>query len=431
MNEKIRVILPEKYDLVVGDTFQLFYKGVVEAPNPFIYDILAVCEKGKNYPRYYEFLPEEEGEYKLSISVFSNDKTLLGYGETILNVALPKQPENPVNILCIGDSITLSGEWVGEAKRRLMASDGTPVGNGLKNINFIGTCENDGVFYEGYGGWRWENYFSTVLDSMWVVCDNDKTYEDQHTLWQDENGNLWELETIAAEYLKFNRYNQHSGKRPESGILKHYKNAVHQSDIIIQSSSDERKSPFFDANSKEIDFNTYCERNGFEKIDAMYVLLGANGLVEAYCAKLTTEEHCRDLVVKGKRLSDLLHKAFPNAKIKIMGLFLASQNGGAGANHGAEMPCCDDYGYTRYVFEYNKAFQEWALEPEYKDFVEFVNVSGQFDSDYNFPSAEKPVNTRSKQTEIIGTNAVHPLYEGYMQIADAAYRNMVHFCKEN
>ena len=35
MAKSIRIILPEKYDLVVGDTFQLFYRGVIEAPNPY------------------------------------------------------------------------------------------------------------------------------------------------------------------------------------------------------------------------------------------------------------------------------------------------------------------------------------------------------------------------------------------------------------
>ena len=54
MAEKIRVILAKKYDLVVGDTFQLFYRGIVEAPNPYVYSIVVVCEKGKSFPRYFE-----------------------------------------------------------------------------------------------------------------------------------------------------------------------------------------------------------------------------------------------------------------------------------------------------------------------------------------------------------------------------------------
>lgn len=50
MADKIRVILPEKYDLVVGDTFQLYYRGVIEAPNPYIHSIVSICDKGRNFP---------------------------------------------------------------------------------------------------------------------------------------------------------------------------------------------------------------------------------------------------------------------------------------------------------------------------------------------------------------------------------------------
>ena len=37
---------------------------------------------------------------------------------------------------------------------------------------------------------------------------------------------------------------------------------------------------------------------------------------------------------------------------------------------------------------------------------------------------------RSKITEKFGTNGVHPSFEGYMQIADAMYRNMVSFLRD-
>ena len=156
--DKVHVNLPDKYDLVVGDTFQLFYTGIIEHHNPGIYDILANCEKGKNCPRYYEFTPEEEGRHKLTISVFGPGKVLLGQGETILNVNAPQKPKKPYNILCLGASTTAGGEWAGEAYRRLTATDGEPKGNGFDNIKFIGTCKKGDVGLEGYGGWRWETY---------------------------------------------------------------------------------------------------------------------------------------------------------------------------------------------------------------------------------------------------------------------------------
>ena len=107
--EKIRVVLPKKYDLIVGDVFQLFFRGVVEAPNPYCYDILAVCEKGRNYPRYFEYLPEEEGEYKLTIYVYDADKNVLGKGETILCVNKLEAPKKQKNILCMGARVMARG----------------------------------------------------------------------------------------------------------------------------------------------------------------------------------------------------------------------------------------------------------------------------------------------------------------------------------
>ena len=36
---------------------------------------------------------------------------------------------------------------------------------------------------------------------------------------------------------------------------------------------------------------------------------------------------------------------------------------------------------------------------------------------------------RSKKTEMMGINGLHPVDAGYMQIADAAWRNMVYTIK--
>ena len=66
-----------------------------------------------------------------------------------------------------------------------------------------------------------------------------------------------------------------------------------------------------------------------------------------------------------------------------------------------------------------------AHEDEFKDYVEFINVSGQFDSENNMPRQSKPVNTRCTTTEQVGTNGVHPSLDGYYQIGDAAFRSMV------
>lgn len=430
MNNEIKVFLPEKFNLVKGDLFQLFYRGVVDAPEPLSYDILSVCEKGRNFPRYFEFMPEEEGEFELSIYVFGPGKKLLGEGKTILKVAEPKSPEKNVNILCIGDSLTAGGEWVAEAKRRLTQSGGEPFGAGLKNINFVGNCRKNGAAFEAFGGWRWESFYTCVHSSVWIECEHDKTAVDQHSLWEDERGSLWVLETIEKERLKFNRAYLHKKPVPERGLLKSFDYASNTSPIKIKKSTEEQNSPFINPETNEADIGWYLKENNIEKLDFVYILLGTNGWKSENCEGITEEEYARVHADNARILADLIHKASPNTKVKILGLIGCSVNGGAGTSYGARLPYCDDYGFMHFTMLLNKAYEDLTKEDKYKDFMEFINLSGQIDAEYAFPSEEKKVNTRSNIKEIIGTNGAHPSYEGYMQIADAVWRNMIAALKE-
>ncbi|HPN61528.1 MAG TPA: hypothetical protein PLO88_05310, partial [Bacilli bacterium] len=59
--------------------------------------------------------------------------------------------------------------------------------------------------------------------------------------------------------------------------------------------------------------------------------------------------------------------------------------------------------------------------------MRYVDVKGQFDSEYNMPTSPKPVNTESSITEPIGTSmGMHPNTDGYEQIGDAFYRALCH-----
>ena len=425
--DKIRVILPKRYNLVKGDTFQLFYRGVVEAPNPFCYDILSICEEGKNFPRYFEYTPTEVGSHKLTVCVYDADKNLLGKGETVLEVKEPESSEKPVNILCIGDSLTAHGQWVAESCRRLTSQGGSPSGDGLLNINFIGGCEKDGAGYEAFGGWTWRSFSSTSFDGMWVInMGHNKTDKDQHSIWADEDGNLWQMETIIPDMIKFMRYGKHRAAMKKGTHLIHHSNAENKENVLIQDAFPETVSPFLDKETKTIDFRKYCDNHGYDGIDVVYILLGINGLNSA---KGTLREFCENIVNDGKKLVDIIHRDYKNAKIMVSGLFVPSVTGGMGANYGAKLFYGDRYGITRFIFDLNLAYEKWVNEDGYKDFMEFINLSGQFDTDYVMPCEEKTVNVRSKKTELIGTNGVHPSDEGYMQIADAMYRNMVHAIK--
>lgn len=115
-----------------------------------------------------------------------------------------------------------------------------------------------------------------------------------------------------------------------------------------------------------------------------------------------------------------------------MGVQVPSVRGGMGANYDATgTSYADGYGMVVTALNQNDAYQEFANRPEYSGFVEFVNVSAEFDTEYNMPHAERAVNTRNTVvTEWVDTNGVHPDNNGYLSIGDVCYRNFVaNFCQ--
>ncbi len=425
----IGVVLPKYFNLVVGDTFQLFYRGVIEAPNPYVYDILSICDVGKNCPRYFEFTPDAAGEYKLTINVYSAQKELLGSGSTILRAIEPHEPKKPINVLCMGDSITQNGAWPCEAYRRLTAEDGEPRGLGYKNINFVGTKRREDIGYEGYGGWVWKTFVTKNPTGVWFTCEHNMDASDQHSTWRDENGNLWKLETITSKMLKLLRLGNFSSYPSVNSHLTHVENATHKDSIKIDKYADEAKTPFFNEEKGALDFTWYMERCGVDKIDYIYIMLGGNEIADSpvsvdLSSPDETKALCERVAENAKEFIAIAREGFPGVKIKIMGLTVPSITGGMGASYGAKLPYCDKYGYSRYVLELNEAYENLCSNPEYSEYLEFINVSAQFDSEYAFPTVEKAVNIRCKQTEPVGTNGLHPTHEGYLMIADAVFRSM-------
>ena len=132
-----------------------------------------------------------------------------------------------------------------------------------------------------------------------------------------------------------------------------------------------------------------------------------------------------NLLTSARKFLDTLHTEYPNAKVKMLGIQIPNTYDAHGYGADGDLNAgsySDTYGLAMTAFALNDAYQELANSNEYKEFVEFINVSSQFDSEYNSQNTEKDVNTRNSAKEIICNNVVHPSYEGYMQIADVAYR---------
>lgn len=423
--------LAKEYDLVVNDTFELFYRGVICLFNPYQYYILVRCKKGNPYPRYYTFTPKKEdiGDYVLSIQLIDSLNQVVDEQETILHVREAEAPKQKLNVLCIGDSLTFNGVWTKEGYRRFTKNDGEPVGLGFTDtLKMLGTCkqmlDDEQIGYEGYGSWTWRSFCTTEVVStkspVWVDVEHHHLDEnDQHSTWK--SGKLeWILESIEEKRLKFKRGNNNYSPNPViEDTFENVNGGIHLDPITIKGYEFEIGNPFWNKETNQIDLKAYCKNNGYDGLDLVYILLTWNGLYKPYN---TDFSHHTDYA---RMLIRQIHTDYPNAHITLLGVQICSVNGGIASNYGANGPYSDLFGTISTAFNYNQALESLVNEEEFQSYCRYVDSKAQFDSEYNMPMIERKVNVRSEITEMIGTNGVHPTMSGYLQLGDVFYRALV------
>ena len=428
-NEHIEISLPDKITAVVGDTLQLFYRGMIKAVNPYNYDILVTCSKGKQTPRFFEYTPttSDVGTTNFTLTIKDSSGNIVATKSCVLQtVAAAISPSTKTNILCLGDSNVAGGQWVKEAARRLTASDGTPVGNGFTNIEFCGSIKGGGAGWFGVGGWSWDTFTSagapafrfyvTGVGSLSVgavYSHNGYNYTIKEVNVTSGNGNIL-CETSSAN------------NTPTIGGTLTKTSGSGDAKITFDEYVADAQNPLWNVSQNRMSFIPYANEVAGGQIDVVYTFLTWNGIN----AGMNVVDFA-NILARVKIFADTLHSEFPNAKLKLLGQNPPSLNGGMGANYGATgSGYADDYGMFRTILNMNEAYQEFANRAEYSSFVEFVNVSSQFDAENNMQSGEFAVNTRNSKKERRDTNGVHPSTEGYYQIADVVYRNFVaNYCK--
>lgn len=409
--------LPKKFDLLVGDNFEMFYKGISNCLNSDKYDYELTfgdsVNRGKNWSRKWEWTPDVKDIGTHTLNILIRDNRGKEIDKDSVNIVVSNKPSPPTNekiILCIGDSLTTNGEWCSELKRRLTSIDGNPIGYGLSNIRFIGTkTSSGGCEFEGYGGWTFDSYLRDMKTNnfMNIIGSFDKTSLDQHSIYKDSNGTQWKLETIEHNKIKIIKVTNNDDILPISGTLIWVSGGVSHTDIVYSSSEQAPGNPFWNDDINKNDFKTYAKKLGASQIDHAIILLGWNSTHE-------TEQTYKD---KTNRFINGLLTDFPDCKVTLLGLQVPSRNG-FGNNYGIDWKYYDK---LQSVWNFNKWYQDIAdTNPN----IDFVNVSGQFDTDYCMPIMQMHTNNRVSDMITIQSNGVHPTINGYYQISDAVLRNL-------
>lgn len=420
----IDIALPKVISAVVGDNMQIFFRSIVSAINPSNYDIYAVCSVGKSYPRYYEFKPTENmvgNQYPLTLFVKNNNGEVVAQQTATIEVHNTiSAPSSAKNVLCVGDSITTNGVWVGELRRRLTATDGNgtpsnPNGLGLSNINFVGrkVGTSINVNFEATGGWSVQNYASQGQRAIRFYVNGVDTialgarYSCNGTIYMVQEVNVTEGNGNIRCTLE-NTFAVPSGKLTKltgSG----------DAEIAFSSYEDENFSPFWNATESRIDFKQYADTYCNGHIDCLVWLCGTNDIASGNAAVIP------NVINAFRNIFEAYHADFPNGKVIISSVPIGSVKGGFGANYGASA-YLNYYTYTLIAQKYAKALSELCAETQYQEYVAYSSVLEEFDADSGYPTTPTAVNNRSSVKEDLGANAVHPNMEGTYLIADSMYR---------
>lgn len=409
--------IPKQYDLVVGETFELFYRGIVNSVSIDTYDFeISYSDRrnrGKGFARKYIFTPTEAdvGLHEMTVRLWSNEGEVLDEATCKVNIVPPpKDPEEERVILLMGASDAGPGVWPAELGRRFLATDGEPCGLGFKNVCFIGSREKDGIRYEGYGGWTFTSYMTeNRLDNFMNIYGDfsDKVAAvDQHSHYRDENGEVWKLETVTPTRIKLICYRA-AAKLPslEGGRLVHESGGKNLGDIVYTSAERADANPYWNDEKGADDFRSYAKKFGKDKIDEIVVTLTWN-------SHSWTKEVYKETV---KKFVDTVHADFPDCHITFVGGYFPGRDG-CGQNYGISWPWFPKLMKLR---EFDDAREELVAEDP--THLSFVHLSSRYDSDNNGMYAEFPVNARNQETETLCSNALHVAPCGSHQISDAVF----------
>lgn len=427
----IEVILPDKIYAVVGDTLQLFFKGMIKAVNPYNYDIVCIANAGKQYPRYFEWTPESARSINLTVKVKDDNGNLLGENSTIIEAkAAVAQPASEKRVLFIGDSLTAAGAYLLESYRRLTGNGGSPEGNGFGNISYIGRKKYyENIYAEGNSGWSWSDYV-TIMDRVYAECytltvDAVSVIPSVGAVYKDENNREFIMQWDYSN-TKLKMSVALETNLPTSGVLTKISGSGDDT-IAYTAAIKSSMNPFWNDAENRLDFPAYINKWCNSQVDVVYTLLTWNALgVEI------SQNNFTNIINYAKTFYRHIHANYPNVKIKMMAVQIPDTREGMNClGAPRENGYTDMYALIRVALNMNKVYQEICNDDEFKDYVELISLAPQVDSEYNMPFHEKDVNTRnSSYKEYVGNNDVHPDNKGYYQIADAVYRSFIaNYCQ--
>lgn len=447
INEKIDSIGTEDYSFipslhickniycVVGDKIQLYYNSFVHHIGDYSLNI--VCNKGRNYKRYWEYTPtsSDVGTVTMTIQLLDIDGKVIEEKQVSIVTKEAVNKPSQTNVLFVGDSLMMLGQQPIEVSRRLKGTTGiatSPSPFALSNFYIKGRKMNadQSVGWEGTGGWTWNSYLLstgnpgirfTVSDITDIRPGTIYTIQGFTQKVEISEINTTESTVFGIYYGKGDIYNNPE-LLPQTGSLT--TSGQGQKTINYTAAVIETFQPFWNYDTNQFDISSYVDKYLDGHVEYICILLGSNSIIgmNPYTGDIT------NVLNQAKELITKIHEQIPNAIICVGTEALKSQNGGIGTSYAAS-GVSGSYLIPSWNYKFHKlndAYRTLEEDEVFSQYVKVIDLCAQTDSEYAFNYTEVDVNTRvTTDKERRGTDGVHPNNQGYWMMADAWFRALL------
>ena len=179
-----------------------------------------------------------------------------------------------------------------------------------------------------------------------------------------------------------------------------------------------KTNAFWDSESSQVNFQKYCEKNGFSGIDYFLIALGTNDVTQG-STTYNTLESVQKFIDQAKQFIDILlseDRGYPNCKIGV-GLI------GIGADYFYNANA-NSYIFRKSANTLNLAYLEAFDDGKYHPNVTCFSHGVMTNRKYAFPHSDKAISDRYSETSRTLTNNVHPTAQGYQAWADGYYNKI-------
>ncbi|WP_312584302.1 hypothetical protein [Acinetobacter sp.] len=380
-----------------------------------LYEHDVTCTRGQQRNRGFVWSATQNdpaGSYPLTWALHDKQKglQLASASTTIQLAALNAKSGQTVKALVIGDSLVNAGS-ITQRLLDIAADD-------VMKVQLIGTRGTGLNKHEGRGGWKIEdyagagrsNYKFTVSGVVTPPAINSTTYTfGTATYLVQEVALTGGSGTIIASLWSGTPPATPSG----SGNLTKANTGVGDATIAFSNFEGVPGNPFWNAATSKLDFANYLSYNSLAAPDYVFIQLGVNDVFG-----LTSDQAVVDFTVTAFAQLDsiiaAIKAAMPSAKIAVAASPVGANQDAFGTSYACGQTA---WRYRRNLVMYNKQLYVHYAGKEGQNIYVLGSGVG-VDTENNFPTTVKTINSHNSKTEDAQSNGVHPDKPGYNQISD-------------